>query len=88
MAEGRLAVHVGRDAAELRAELLACPGASVWTADYVLMRVLGAPDVLLTDDPALRRGAAAAGIAPDTLADRARAWQPWCSYAGMYLRRA
>ncbi len=86
LAEGRLDVHVGRDAAALRAELLTCVDPS--TADYVVMRVLGAPDVLLADDPAVRRGAEALGISPDSLPERARAWTPWCSYAGMYLRRA
>jgi AraC family transcriptional regulator of adaptative response / DNA-3-methyladenine glycosylase II len=84
LAEGRLDVHVGRDAAELRAELPAYVEPSM--ADYVVMRVLGAPDVLLSDDTAVRRGAEALGIAPDSLAERARAWTPWCSYAGMYLR--
>lgn len=89
LADG-VAVHVGRDPAELRAELLDVPGIGPGTADYVLMRVLGAPDVLLTGDPALRRGAAALGITDDetTLAERGRAWQPWSSYAGMYLWRA
>ncbi|KDN18492.1 DNA-3-methyladenine glycosylase 2 family protein [Amycolatopsis rifamycinica] len=86
LAEGQLDVHVGRDAADLRAELL------TWvdppTADYVVMRVLGAPDVLLAGDPAVCRGAEALGISPDSLGERARAWTPWCSYAGMYLRRA
>jgi AraC family transcriptional regulator of adaptative response / DNA-3-methyladenine glycosylase II len=86
LAEGRLDVHVGRDAADLRTELLAYVDPS--TADYVLMRVLGAPDVLLADDPAVRRGADALGLPPDSLGERARAWTPWCSYAGMYLRRA
>lgn len=86
VAEGRLDVHVGRDAAELRAELLTCVDPS--TADYVVMRVLGAPDVLFADDPAVRRGAEALGIAPAALGERAREWTPWCSYAGMYLRRA
>ena len=88
LAEGRLDVHVGRDTAELRAELLACPGLDASTADYVLMRVLGAPDVLLTEDATIRRGAAALGVTPDSLPERARKWTPWCSYAGMYLRRA
>lgn len=88
LAEGRLDVHVGRDAAELRADLLACPGIDAATADYVLMRVLGAPDVLLAGDTAVRRGAEALGISPDSLPERARAWTPWCSYAGRYLRHA
>ncbi|MER6799182.1 DNA-3-methyladenine glycosylase, partial [Amycolatopsis mediterranei] len=88
LAEGRLEVHVGREAAELRAELLACPGIDPSAADYVLMRVLGAPDILLTGDTEVRRGAEALGIAPDSLGERARSWTPWCSYAGRYLRHA
>jgi AraC family transcriptional regulator of adaptative response / DNA-3-methyladenine glycosylase II len=63
MADGTLRVHPGRDRDELRAELLAQPGIGPWTADYVLMRVLGAPDELLVDDVAIRKGAAALGIA-------------------------
>ncbi|WP_439383553.1 DNA-3-methyladenine glycosylase 2 family protein [Amycolatopsis lexingtonensis] len=86
LAEGRLDVHVGRDAADLRAELLACPGIDAPTADYVLMRVLGAPDVLLAEDPAVRRGAEALGIAPESLPEHARKWTPWGSYAGRYLQ--
>ncbi|MEC3981346.1 AlkA N-terminal domain-containing protein [Amycolatopsis sp. H20-H5] len=86
LADGVVEVHVGRDPAELRAELLTLPGIDPWTADYVLMRVLGAPDVVLTGDLALRRGAAALGI--DALDERARAWRPWSSYAGMYLWHA
>lgn len=85
LAEGVLDVHVGRDLGELRDELLACVEPPV--ANYVLMRVLGAPDVLLTDHRTLR-GAAALGVDPATLTERARAWQPWCSYASMYLRSA
>ncbi|WP_290056940.1 DNA-3-methyladenine glycosylase 2 family protein [Amycolatopsis solani] len=85
LASGRLEVHVGRDAAELRAELLTYVGPS--TAEDVVMRVLGAPDVLVIDDPVVRRGAEALGIPPGSLPERARAWTPWCSYAGMYLRR-
>jgi AraC family transcriptional regulator of adaptative response / DNA-3-methyladenine glycosylase II len=85
LASGELDVHVGRDADELRAELLGLSGVGPWTADYVLMRVLGAPDVLLTDDLVIRKGAAALGITD--VAERALAWRPWRSYAGMYLWR-
>jgi AraC family transcriptional regulator of adaptative response / DNA-3-methyladenine glycosylase II len=88
LAEGRLDVHVGREAADLREELLTCPGVDAATADYVLMRVLGAPDILLPADADVRRGAEALGISPASLPERAREWTPWCSYAGMYLRRA
>lgn len=89
LASGELDVHVGRDAGELRADLLAAPGIGLWTADYVLMRVLGSPDVLLEGDLALRKGAAALGLpSGSALAERARAWRPWRSYAAMYLWRA
>ncbi|KMS91913.1 DNA-3-methyladenine glycosylase 2 family protein [Prauserella rugosa] len=88
LASGDLDVHAGRDPARLRADLLAQPGIGPWTADYVLMRALGHPDVLLEGDLVLRRGAAAAGIDVTTLADRAAAWRPWRSYAGMHLWRA
>ncbi|WP_199432509.1 AlkA N-terminal domain-containing protein [Qaidamihabitans albus] len=90
LATGRLDVHVGRDTDELRAELLATPGIGPWTADYVLMRGLGDPDVLLTGDLALRRGAAALGIADSAagLTGHAQDWRPWRSYAGMHLWRA
>ncbi|WP_269756665.1 AlkA N-terminal domain-containing protein [Amycolatopsis aidingensis] len=88
LATGELDVHVGREAEELRAELLAAPGIGPWTADYVLMRVLGTPDLLLTGDLVLRRGARALGIDPDHLTTRAQAWRPWRSYAGMHLWRA
>ncbi|HEY3710331.1 MAG TPA: AlkA N-terminal domain-containing protein [Amycolatopsis sp.] len=84
IAHGSLDPHVGRDPAELRAELLA-HSVDAPTADYVLMRVLGAPDVLLTADAAVRRGATALGV---DLSESARGWQPWSSYAGMYLARA
>ncbi|GHF46100.1 AraC family transcriptional regulator of adaptative response / DNA-3-methyladenine glycosylase II [Amycolatopsis bartoniae] len=86
LATGALDLHVGRDPDELRKELLALPGVGPWTADYVLMRVLGAPDLLLADDLVVRKGAAALGITD--LTDHAQAWRPWRSYAGMYLWRS
>jgi AraC family transcriptional regulator of adaptative response / DNA-3-methyladenine glycosylase II len=90
LADGTIELHVGRDPAELRAELLELPGIGPWTADYALMRVLGVPDLLLTGDLALRKGAAAVGIGDNVagLMQRAQAWRPWRSYAGMYLWHA
>ncbi|MGH3926245.1 MAG: DNA-3-methyladenine glycosylase 2 family protein, partial [Pseudonocardiaceae bacterium] len=88
LAAGDLVVDAGRDPAELRGELEALPGIGPWTASYVIMRVLGATDILLDTDLALRRGATALGLATDGLAQRARRWRPWRSYAGMHLWRA
>lgn len=83
LAAGELVVNAGREARELRAELLAVSGIGPWTADYVLMRVLGHPDVLLTSDLVLRQGAELLGVGD--LKGAATRWSPWCSYAGMHL---
>ncbi|MGH4016448.1 MAG: AlkA N-terminal domain-containing protein [Pseudonocardiaceae bacterium] len=90
LAAGDLVVDTGRDPEELRTALQAVPGIGPWTAGYVAMRVLGATDVLLDTDLALRRGAATLGLPtdPDRLRRRARQWRPWRSYAGMHLWRA
>jgi AraC family transcriptional regulator, regulatory protein of adaptative response / DNA-3-methyladenine glycosylase II len=50
LADGTLRVDVGRDADELHAELSAFPGVGPQVASYVVMRVLGAPDIPLTND--------------------------------------
>ena len=51
------------------------------------MRVLGDHDVLLVDDLAIRRGAAALGLPdqPKDLAARGLDWRPFRAYAGMRL---
>lgn len=70
-----------------RSAVLALPGIGPWTADYVAMRVLGDHDVLLVDDLAIRRGAAALGLPAEAkdLAARGLEWRPFRSYAGMHL---
>ena len=90
LADGSLRLTIGDDGAEQRAALLAMPGIGPWTADYVRMRVLGDPDVLLPGDVALRAGAAAAGLPAD--ARELTAWAertaPWRSYLSAHLWRA
>jgi AraC family transcriptional regulator, regulatory protein of adaptative response / DNA-3-methyladenine glycosylase II len=87
LAAGDLDVHVGADPAELSETLQHFSGVGPWTAGYVLMRVLGAPDVLLTGDVALRKGAKNLGLphTPEALRTHANNWRPWRSYAGMHL---
>lgn len=87
LAADDLEVHVGADPTELSEALQQFSGVGPWTAGYVLMRVLGAPDVLLTGDVAMRKGAANLGIpaTPETLEEHANKWRPWRSYAGMHL---
>ncbi|MER7461171.1 AlkA N-terminal domain-containing protein [Micromonospora sp. NPDC126480] len=90
VAEGSLDLEPGGDREETRRRLLALPGIGAWTADYVALRALGDPDVLLATDLAVRRGAAALGLPddPKTLNTYADRWRPWRSYAVIRLWRA
>ncbi len=89
VAEGRLHLDPGADRAETEARLVELPGIGAWTAQYVAIRALGDPDVLLPTDLGVRRGAAALGLPDDPveLADHARDWAPWRSYATIRLWR-
>jgi hypothetical protein len=49
-ADGRLHLSVDADPDEQRARLLELSGIGPWTADYVLMRAMSHPDILLTKD--------------------------------------
>ena len=77
VASGELRLDVETPAAELRERLLALPGIGPWTADYLAMRVLGNPDVLIIDrpgDPAERCGRSASPPrAAGSLAERGTA---------------
>jgi len=90
VASGDLWLDPAADRAETEATLLAIPGIGPWTAQYVAMRALGDPDVLLPTDLGVRRGAAAAGLPDDPTnlaAHAADHWAPWRSYATIRLWR-
>jgi AraC family transcriptional regulator, regulatory protein of adaptative response / DNA-3-methyladenine glycosylase II len=90
LASGDLSIDVGMPAAELHARLMAMPGIGPWTAGYVTMRVLGAPDILLIDDLVLLRALRAAGAAETSRQARmlGEGWAPWRSYATLHLWRS
>jgi AraC family transcriptional regulator, regulatory protein of adaptative response / DNA-3-methyladenine glycosylase II len=77
-----LALDPGADRDEVRAQLLALPGIGPWTADYLRMRTMSDPDVLLSTDLVLRRSADDLGI--ELTAGRPD-WAPWRSYASYHL---
>lgn len=81
IAEGELVLHSGRTAAELRRDLLALAGVGPWTADYVTVRLLADPDILLGTDLVVRQGATLAGVD----LDHTTRWAPWRSYLSMHL---
>jgi AraC family transcriptional regulator of adaptative response / DNA-3-methyladenine glycosylase II len=85
-----LMLDSGSDRAATRAALLDLPGVGSWTADYILLRALGDPDVFLPTDLGSIRGAQALGLPTDPidLAKRAESWRPWRSYAQIRLWRA
>jgi AraC family transcriptional regulator of adaptative response / DNA-3-methyladenine glycosylase II len=87
MATGVLDFGYGDDVESLGRKLLPLPGVGPWTVGYVAMRVLGAPDVFLANDAAVRNGVkvlpVGAGLSPDF-----REVAPWRSYATMHLWRA
>ncbi len=90
VAGGELRLDPGADRTQTYQSLLALSGIGPWTAQYVAMRALGDPDVLLPTDLGVRRGAAALGLdhSPAALAGHATAaWAPWRSYATIRLWR-
>lgn len=56
LAAGDLELGYGDDLPGLRSKLLPLAGIGPWTVGYVAMRVIGAPDVFLTNDAAVRNG--------------------------------
>ncbi len=82
LADGSVRLDQGSDPTEVRAQLVARPGIGPWTADYVLMRGLHQPDILLSSDLVIRRE-----LASRQIADTAH-WSPWRSYATLHLWRA
>ncbi|MDQ6688865.1 MAG: helix-turn-helix domain-containing protein [Actinomycetota bacterium] len=71
------------DRTQVRRALLAIPGIGPWTADYIALRALGDPDVILATDLGLRQAAVRLGI--DDLRTASAAWRPWRSYAQLQL---
>jgi AraC family transcriptional regulator of adaptative response / DNA-3-methyladenine glycosylase II len=77
-ASGALTLDPGADRERERATLLALPGIGPWTADYVALRAMHDPDVLLVGDLGVRRSAEHLGI---DLTDGRPDWAPWRTYA-------
>lgn len=81
-ASGAVSLDPGADREHERATLLALPGIGPWTADYLQMRALSDPDILLATDLGVRKSAQALGL---PLEGGRPDWAPWRSYASHHL---
>jgi 3-methyladenine DNA glycosylase/8-oxoguanine DNA glycosylase len=70
----------------VRSALTGIAGIGDWTASYVAMRALNAPDAFLPTDLILRR--AAGDLRASELERQSEAWRPWRAYAVMLLWQA
>jgi len=85
LADGSIALDRGADRALVRARLLDLPGIGPWTADYIAMRALGDPDILLPGDIGTRDGLRVLGADPSQVDVLGQQWRPWRSYAQIQL---
>jgi AraC family transcriptional regulator of adaptative response / DNA-3-methyladenine glycosylase II len=79
MAGGELELHAGADREASRNALLAIRGVGPWTADYLLMRAIGDPDIYLDTDLGIRHALARLP------AFDANGCAPWRSYLSHHL---
>ncbi len=87
LAGGDLALDAGADAEAARQALRAIPGIGPWTADYIAVRGLRHPDVILSGDLGVQHAIAGLGLpsTPVAVDEVARRWRPWRSYATFHL---
>jgi AraC family transcriptional regulator of adaptative response / DNA-3-methyladenine glycosylase II len=78
---GELDLEPGADRSARVDQLVGVRGIGPWTAQYVVMRGLGDPDIFLDGDLGVRRALAALDL------DRAASdrWRPWRTYAMHHL---
>jgi len=77
-----LTLDAGANRDDVRARLLKLAGVGTWTADYLRMRAVSDPDVLLAGDLGVRTAAQSLGVELD---GGRLDWAPWRSYATHHL---
>jgi AraC family transcriptional regulator of adaptative response / DNA-3-methyladenine glycosylase II len=83
-ARGDVRVRPGDDPDEVIRSLVALPGIGPWTASYIALRALHAPDAFPDGDLGLRR-AFSPPLTAAALRARAVRWRPFCAYAALHL---
>jgi AraC family transcriptional regulator of adaptative response / DNA-3-methyladenine glycosylase II len=79
--DGLVVLDPGADREAIIADLVALKGIGPWTANYVIMRGLGDPDVFLVTDLGVKHALAALDLDPA----QSERWKPWRSYAMHHL---
>ena len=84
---GRVDLSGSADSETLQEELMALPGIGRWTAEYLVMRSLGDPDVFPAGDLALRKALSSGEVLTPEKSVRQTTlpWRPWRSYAALLL---
>jgi AraC family transcriptional regulator of adaptative response / DNA-3-methyladenine glycosylase II len=85
IALGKIVLDAGADRDEVCQALLDVPGIGPWTADYVLLRGLGDPDVFLGTDLGVAQALAELGVGSEDVEAVQDRWRPWRSYAVHHL---
>jgi AraC family transcriptional regulator of adaptative response / DNA-3-methyladenine glycosylase II len=87
IADGRIDIDLGADRDELSRQLQQMPGIGPWTAQYVVMRALGDPDVFMPTDLGVRHALERLGVdaSPAAATALAQRFSPWRSYALHHL---
>jgi AraC family transcriptional regulator of adaptative response / DNA-3-methyladenine glycosylase II len=85
LAGGDVRLDRSADRGDVRRQLLALPGIGPWTADYIALRALGDPDVMLPTDVGVRRALGRLGVDPASAGAVAGRWRPWRSYGLLHL---
>ncbi len=76
-----------RDPTKFFEQLIVVPGIGPWTTEYLQMRVLHWPDIILAGDLGIQKALALDGVRASAkeVAARSVLWRPWRSYATMLL---
>jgi AraC family transcriptional regulator of adaptative response / DNA-3-methyladenine glycosylase II len=83
VADGGVDLSAAADPEAAVAALRTVPGIGAWTAHYIAMRALRAPDAFLESDLVVRRALGASR--PAQAEARAASWRPWRAYGLMHL---
>jgi len=81
--QAQLDLSAGADYTKASQTLLAIKGIGPWTVNYVAMRALRWPDAFLAGDYGVKKVLGTTDL--KAIEQQAKAWQPWRSYAVMYL---